>query len=93
MGAHLHRFIERVEMKVSTCSGGASSIHLLGRCRMHDRINLVSLGGARDGEGGAAPLVGRGHGAQIMPVRGLRVGAGWGTPSLGHGGWLETAAF
>ena len=46
-GAHLHCFIEGVEAKLSTCSGGASSTHVLGRWRMYERCLRRRKGGPR----------------------------------------------
>ena len=46
-GAHAHLLIEGVEAKPLTCSGGASSKNLLGRCRKYDVDESSAKGGAR----------------------------------------------
>ena len=38
-GARLHTFIEWIDEVLLTCSGGASSTNLLGRCRLYDAEN------------------------------------------------------
>ena len=93
VGAHHHWFIEGVHPKLSTCSGGTSSKNLLGRCRKYDVDESGCKGEPKEGEGGDAHQIGHAEVVLTMPATAVVGGAKWGVPSLGYGGWPETAAF
>ena len=57
-GAHLHTFIEGVQLEVLACSDAACSTHLLSRCRMYERIEHGNRWRPNSGELSNAPLNG-----------------------------------